>query len=632
MRVRCIDPNWAIKSVPPTVESSLSFTSSLRQPAANQLGLTGVNTTEVRRQQQHRTTPVKEDEETEPNPRMRCADSAEGDTAIVSELRATSRAGELQREGAGFAPGPVNKKKRSCPGSSPPSLLLSKGKDSRSSESTSGVTFSSSARREKGKRVPGRQFPLPKNVKEEKTDSTSTARFIPLEGAKDKQFKPFEEDLSNVNSDAQCSTRFECEPTAINKKKRIFSGSAVPLLPLSKRKDHRSPDRSPESILWSPANSGDGTQAKDFSQLANAADKTTSPSKKASNTQGVRRSLGGGASEFTSRTYRSEREELRSLKHSRESLSQVALDPRLTGLSGPPCQHCPPRQPGPADLQNHPRQHPALFISPRRRDRVTPDGGHHVSYTAQPPHRARMPANTLGDAPQPFQTQQSAFGMADFNRLMPAGTPKVFNSQRTPLTRFYHPGALAPSTGHTNTPVPAGSVHQGMNARSGFGITQSCIASAQNCALLNQPGSQFESRASHSGHMNVNSLLTRLISSGLIKPTITAQTQTAKTERVSEKQEEDNVQRVPDLTGFVKERMKRRYGGVVSELYAGRQCSSCGERFRSTHTRKYRDHLDWHYQQNSAKKNSQARAAHRAWYCRAQTYHPSCYEDYQNTF
>ncbi|XP_035241990.1 pre-mRNA cleavage complex 2 protein Pcf11-like isoform X4 [Anguilla anguilla] len=168
-----------------------------------------------------------------------------------------------------------------------------------------------------------------------------------------------------------------------------------------------------------------------------------------------------------------------------------------------------------------------------------------------------------------------------------------------------------------------------MNARSGFGITQSCIASAQNCALLNQP----------------------------------AQTQTAKTERVSEKQKEDNVQRVPDLTGFVKERMKRRYGGVVSELYAGRQCSSCGERFRSTHTRKYRDHLDWHYQQNSAKKNSQARAAHRAWYCRAQscemcrelfdltweddreqwclknairsdgkTYHPSCYEDYQNTF
>ncbi|XP_035240197.1 uncharacterized protein LOC118209147 [Anguilla anguilla] len=186
MHVRCIDPNWAIKSVPPTVESSLSLTSSLRQPAANQLGLTGANTTEVRRQQQHRTTPVKEDEETEPNPRMRCADNAEGDTAIVSELRATSRAGKLQREGAGFPPGPVNKKKRSCPGSLPPSLL-SKGNDSRSSESTSGVTFSSSARRGKGKRVPGRQFPLPKNVKEEKTDSTSTARFIPLEGAKGKQ-------------------------------------------------------------------------------------------------------------------------------------------------------------------------------------------------------------------------------------------------------------------------------------------------------------------------------------------------------------------------------------------------------------------------------------------------------------
>ncbi|KAG5837460.1 hypothetical protein ANANG_G00239480 [Anguilla anguilla] len=263
---------------------------SVFEKAANQLGLTGANTTEVRRQQQHRTTPVKEDEETEPNPRMRCADSAEGDTAIVSELRATSRAGELQREGAGFAPGP-----------------------------------------------------------------------------------------------------------------------------------------------------------------------------KASDTQGVKRSLGGGASEFTSRTYRSEREELRSLKHSRESLSQVALDPRLTELSGPPCQRCPPRRHGPADLQNHPRQDPALFISPRRRDHVAHDGGHRVPYAAQPPHRARMPANALGDAPQPFQTQQSAFGMADFNRLMPAGTPNVFNSQRTPLTRFYHPGALAPSTGHTNAPVPAGSVHQGVS-------------------------------------------------------------------------------------------------------------------------------------------------------------------------
>ncbi|XP_036393585.1 pre-mRNA cleavage complex 2 protein Pcf11-like [Megalops cyprinoides] len=143
------------------------------------------------------------------------------------------------------------------------------------------------------------------------------------------------------------------------------------------------------------------------------------------------------------------------------------------------------------------------------------------------------------------------------------------------------------------------------------------IPPSQNVQRFNQPGLQFASSGSNGGQVNVNNLITRLISAGLIKTeTVPASAPTglSKTQSVAEKQEKEVFKSVPDLTEFVKEDMKQRYDGVVTKLYAGKQCSSCGLRFTATQTEEYRDHLDWHYRQNRTKKDISKGAACRGWY------------------
>ncbi|KAJ8391440.1 hypothetical protein AAFF_G00089140 [Aldrovandia affinis] len=293
----------------------------------------------------------------------------------------------------------------------------------------------------------------------------------------------------------------------------------------------------------------------------------------------------------------------------------------------------------------------------------------------------------LGEAAHPFQIHHGASQGASFSGLPVAGASTISKPNLTPVTP-------PPSFGNMNTSVQAGSAFQGMNVQPGFGTqpavaygqAQSFIPPSQNPVPFNQPVSpaglfsqccdrtetvnvyvssalHFESPASHFGQVNLNNLLTRLISTGLIQPTQTAPTQPSKTQPVAERQEKEDVPKFPDLTGFVREDMKKRYNSVVTKLYTGQQCSSCGVRFSSSGTDKYKDHLDRHYRQNRSTKDTSKKDTHRRWCCSVQcceicreqfdmywedereqwrlknairadgkTYHPSCYEDYKNTW
>ncbi|XP_015776112.1 PREDICTED: pre-mRNA cleavage complex 2 protein Pcf11-like, partial [Acropora digitifera] len=77
-------------------------------------------------------------------------------------------------------------------------------------------------------------------------------------------------------------------------------------------------------------------------------------------------------------------------------------------------------------------------------------------------------------------------------------------------------------------------------------------------------------------------------------------------ELVIEKKEIPEIKLVPD-------ELKRRHDGVVSTLYDGTQCSSCGLRFPGEAANIYREHLDWHFRKNRREKDNR-RVAHRQWY------------------
>lgn len=65
--------------------------------------------------------------------------------------------------------------------------------------------------------------------------------------------------------------------------------------------------------------------------------------------------------------------------------------------------------------------------------------------------------------------------------------------------------------------------------------------------------------------------------------------------------------------------LKRKQPGLVEILYSGLQCSSCGARFPAEMTEMYRQHLDWHFQQNHKVRYS-TKCQSRLWYCSKQVW------------
>lgn len=76
----------------------------------------------------------------------------------------------------------------------------------------------------------------------------------------------------------------------------------------------------------------------------------------------------------------------------------------------------------------------------------------------------------------------------------------------------------------------------------------------------------------------------------------------------------DRRERVTPISLAKPDSLKKRQAGVVSTLYSGFQCSSCGLRFPNEQSLKQRQHLDWHYRQNRRERDSARKAHSRKWY------------------
>ncbi|XP_051902493.1 pre-mRNA cleavage complex 2 protein Pcf11 isoform X2 [Hippocampus zosterae] len=144
----------------------------------------------------------------------------------------------------------------------------------------------------------------------------------------------------------------------------------------------------------------------------------------------------------------------------------------------------------------------------------------------------------------------------------------------------------------------------------------------QNPAPFAQPVPQMPPTENHFGQVDVNDLLSKLVSTGIIKgsqPETTApmcELPSAGPEAPPvEEEEEDEVEDdFPDLTNFKLDDMKQRYESVVTKLYSGNQCCLCSMRFTAAQTDLYADHLDWHFRQNHAGKVAGKKITHRRWY------------------
>ena len=58
----------------------------------------------------------------------------------------------------------------------------------------------------------------------------------------------------------------------------------------------------------------------------------------------------------------------------------------------------------------------------------------------------------------------------------------------------------------------------------------------------------------------------------------------------------------------------RKHDVIIKQLFLGMQCSSCGERFPSSHKQQYSDHLDWHFRENKKEKEGIRKVISRSWY------------------
>ncbi|CAL8363488.1 unnamed protein product [Lota lota] len=285
-------------------------------------------------------------------------------------------------------------------------------------------------------------------------------------------------------------------------------------------------------------------------------------------------------------------------------------------FDGPPNQMGPMRFDGPGQMRfdgpgpMYDQGLPPHFDGPQRfgpqmQPQLRPVGPQVCDNAGPPQQNFNMPNNCFPDSinapqfggPLPFPAQQ--------------GLPQVggnFNMQQGPFNQagapqFYNPAG------------PAGNMHQPVNMMS----TQPFHP--QNPVPFSQPGAQFGAPESHFGQVDVNDLLSKLISTGIIPGSAPVQPEASEAAgevapgpEEEEEEEQEVEDDIPDLTGFHIDTMKLRYESVVTKLYTGIQCYSCGMRFTASQTDVYADHLDWHYRLNRSEKDVSRKVTHRRWY------------------
>lgn len=109
--------------------------------------------------------------------------------------------------------------------------------------------------------------------------------------------------------------------------------------------------------------------------------------------------------------------------------------------------------------------------------------------------------------------------------------------------------------------------------------------------------------------VNLSELLNKLVATGLLPGSAPSDTSKAPVKEEVKKEEMMKVVNLKDS-----ESMKVRPTGVISLLYSGMQCGSCGLRFPANQTERYSTHLDWHFRQNRREKGAAKRPQSRKWY------------------
>ncbi|KAG7516333.1 hypothetical protein JOB18_028992 [Solea senegalensis] len=248
-------------------------------------------------------------------------------------------------------------------------------------------------------------------------------------------------------------------------------------------------------------------------------------------------------------------------------------------------------------------------------------------HNMQPPMRQMAPS--VYENPQ---VPQQNFNMApqrfpeSMSLAFPAG-PIVFPAQPNLQRGNYNMQPVPPFS----QPGPASFFS---TAASTVGVQQPVnMMSNVNQPFLPQSAVPFTPQPlppeNHFGQVDVNDLLTKLISTGIIKPSqpdvvpavpaessavVTPAAAPVEEEEEEEQEVEEEEDDVPDLTSFTVDDLKQRHETVVTKLYSGNQCCLCSMRFTAAQTDMYADHLDWHFRQNHAGKVASKKVTHRRWY------------------
>ncbi|XP_033504933.1 pre-mRNA cleavage complex 2 protein Pcf11 isoform X2 [Epinephelus lanceolatus] len=277
--------------------------------------------------------------------------------------------------------------------------------------------------------------------------------------------------------------------------------------------------------------------------------------------------------------------------------------PNVPHQGGPPRYECAPSQQGPLRFPpQHNLQPPMGPMAPPMYEPIAPPQNFNMAPQRFPePMNPQFPAGPMAFPAQP--------------NLQPGGS---FNMQAAPP--FSQPGPVP----FYNPAAPAVSMQQPVNMLAN--PNQPFLP--QNPVPFGQQTPQVAPPENHFGQVDVNDLLSKLISTGIIKPSQPDAAPTTTTESSStpsaappvveeEEEEADEVEEeddIPDLTSFTVDDMKQRYESVVTKLYSGNQCCLCSMRFTTAQTDMYADHLDWHFRQNHAGKVASKKITHRRWY------------------
>ncbi|XP_064465566.1 pre-mRNA cleavage complex 2 protein Pcf11-like isoform X3 [Ornithodoros turicata] len=108
--------------------------------------------------------------------------------------------------------------------------------------------------------------------------------------------------------------------------------------------------------------------------------------------------------------------------------------------------------------------------------------------------------------------------------------------------------------------------------------------------------------------VNVEQLFAKLVAVGILKAN------SKKEESLQECAMKEELENIPPLTFQDVTMLKTKHPGVISSLYIGAQCASCGLRFTNDKSKKYSQHLDWHFRTNRRCKDGIRKAFSRKWF------------------